>query len=58
MLTFARASPSGYISVELYLSRLRRIALRLPADFVVNSIGDMKKRCVLLDEKRGGDIEG
>ena len=41
-----------------YLSRLRRTALRLPADFVVKSIGDMKKRCELLDEKRGGDIEG
>ena len=33
---------------KAYLARLRRTAMRLPADFVNKSIGDMRKRCLRL----------
>ena len=38
---------------KAYLARLRRTALRLPADFVNKSIGDMRKRCLRLKAAAG-----
>ena len=38
---------------KAYLARLRRTALRLPADFVNKSIGDMRKRCLRLEAAAG-----
>ena len=42
---------------KVYLARLRRIALRLPSTFVSKSIGDMKRRCELLEKARGRHFE-
>ena len=42
---------------KAYLSRLRRTALKLPADFINKSIGDMKRRCQRLYNAAGGFIE-
>ena len=38
---------------KAYLARLRRTALRLPADFGNKSIGDMRKRCLRLKAAAG-----
>ena len=38
---------------KAYLARLRRTALRLPANFVNKSIGDMRKRCLRLKAAAG-----
>ena len=38
---------------KAYLARLRRTAMRLPADFVNKSIGDMRKRCLRLKAAAG-----
>ena len=42
---------------KAYLARLRRTALRLPSTFVTKSIGDMKRRCELLEKAGGSHIE-
>ena len=40
-----------------YLQRARRTAMRLPAAFINRAIGDMKRRCQLLFEAKGGLFE-
>ena len=41
-----------------YLRRLKRTAKSLEPDLIERSIGSMKKRCRLLLEAEGGQIEG
>ena len=38
---------------KAYLARLRRIAMRLPADFLKRSIEDMRRRCLRLEAAGG-----
>jgi len=40
-----------------FLARLRRTAMNLPQQFVDDAIGDMKRRCRLVLEAKGGHIE-
>ena len=40
-----------------YLKRLRRAALSLPPDVLGAAVGDMKRRCLRLQEADGGNIE-
>ena len=39
------------------ISRLRRTAKNLPKEFIVNSIGDMRRRCQRLLEAKGHFFE-
>ena len=38
---------------KAYLARLRRTAMRLPADFLKRSIEDMRRRCLRLEAAGG-----
>ena len=49
--------PSKKESRREYLTRLRRTALRLPANFINGSIKDMRRRCARLLEAKGGHFE-
>ena len=40
-----------------FLARLRRTAKNLPQQFVDDAIGDMKRRCKLVLDAKGGHIE-
>ena len=54
-----RSFPSGKRETRVaFLRRLRRVATGIPADMIGKSIGDMKKRCKLLVDAEGGQIEG
>ena len=54
-----RKFPSGKRETRVaFLRRLKRTAMSLPADVINKSIGSMKKRCKLLVDAQGGQIEG
>ena len=55
----ASSFPSGKRGTRVaFLRHPKRTAMSLPADVINKSIGDMKKRCKLLVDAQGGQIEG
>jgi len=53
----AKWSKSKRETREEYLGRLRRTALSLPRHFVMDAVGDMKRRCQRLFAAKGGLFE-
>ena len=54
-----RTFPSGKRETRVaFIRRLKRTAMSIPSDVITKSIGSMKKRCQLLVQAEGGQIEG
>ena len=53
----AKWSKSKRETRDEYLGRLRRTALSLPRQFVMDAVGDMKRRCQRLFAAKGGLFE-